>query len=186
MIDVGKLVRYWGAGVCSAFPGVHAWSGCDMLVPGYPGKDKGVLSFFKRKDCIFKHSQIWVFGNVPTTSSKAFTLSVSCTPGKRRSLGANSLLSHVVPKKRGRSKTGNCRLGKSLMRIPLGPNIRGYWRRALKTAESQPISRTWWETHDGGSSKTDEWRVYQLPSRLEFTHARRRRVDRRFLLQEWV
>ncbi|KAG0719028.1 hypothetical protein GWK47_051331 [Chionoecetes opilio] len=109
--------------------------------------------------CIFKHSQIWdLRGMYQQTSSIAFRPSrVSCTPGTRKIVGANSLRYHMFCAKKGQIESGQlppCE--DSLMQHTLRANYQAaIWRRSLENLPDVPAPSAGhgWELDDGGSLK---------------------------------
>ncbi|KAG0730271.1 hypothetical protein GWK47_028571 [Chionoecetes opilio] len=168
MIDVGKLAAVLGSGVCSALPGLHAWSGCDTVSAlASQGKIKA-LKLVQANDLYLQaFTDLGSSWNVPTdvfNSIQAFTCQLYARNTKI--VGANSLRYHMFCAKKGQIESGQlppCE--DSLMQHTLRPTIRRLsGDAALKTCQTSQHHQ---QDMAGNSmmavrSKSDGWRVYQL------------------------
>ncbi|KAG0716217.1 hypothetical protein GWK47_001094 [Chionoecetes opilio] len=168
MIDVGKLAAVLGSGVCSALPGLHAWSGCDTVSAlASQGKIKA-LKLVQANDLYLQaFTDLGSSWNVPTdvfNSIQAFTCQLYARNTKI--VGANSLRYHMFCAKKGQIESGQlppCE--DSLMQHTLRANYQAaIWRRSLKTCQTSQHHQ---QDMVGNSmmavrSKSDGWRVYQL------------------------
>ncbi|KAG0717966.1 hypothetical protein GWK47_053388 [Chionoecetes opilio] len=159
MIDVGKLAAVLGSGVCSALPGLHAWSGCDTVSAlASQGKIKA-LKLVQANDLYLQaFTDLGSSWNVPTdvfNSIQAFTCQLYARNTKI--VGANSLRYHMFCAKKGQIESGQlppCE--DSLMQHTLRANYQAaIWRRSLENLPDVPAPSAGhgWELDDGGSLK---------------------------------
>ncbi|CAM1318477.1 Uncharacterised protein r2_g2648 [Pycnogonum litorale] len=157
MIDVGKLAAVLGCGVCSALPGLHAWSGCDTVSAlASQGKIKA-LKLVQANDLYLQaFTDLGSSWNVPAevfNSIQAFTCQLYAKNTKI--VGVNSLRYHMFCAKKGQIESGQlppCE--DSLMQHTLRANYQAaIWRRSLENlpAVAAPSAGHGWELDDGGS-----------------------------------
>ncbi|KAG0711428.1 hypothetical protein GWK47_020627 [Chionoecetes opilio] len=168
MIDVGSWLRYWGLEFAVHCQGFMHGAGCDTVSAlASQGKIKA-LKLVQANDLYLQaFTDLGSSWNVPTdvfNSIQAFTCQLYA--GNTKIVGAISLRYHMFCAKKGQIESGQlppCE--DSLMQHTLRANYQAaIWRRSLENLPDVPAPSAGhgWELDDGGSLKSDGWRVYQL------------------------